>query len=524
MRRRTVLASGLAFGASACASLRPDGGVRLIRGDLGRVKGPSDKFWRLCVGSDYPGILLRPANLAHLRLVREELGFEYIRFHGILHDSMEAYRETAGRPVHNFERNGAVYDAILAVGMKPFVEIGFMPSDLASREETIFYWRANGAPPKDYDKWGALITAFAQFLVARYGRAEVRSWMFEIWNEPNLDGFWRGDQAEYFRLYDVTTRALRAVDPELKVGGPATAGAAWIPEMIAHAQTAGAPLDFVSTHTYGVEGGFLDETGADDNKLSPNPDAIIGDVRRVREQVEASPRPGLPVHFTEWSTSYNPRDPVHDAYISAPFILDKLKRAEGLVQSMSYWAYTDLFEEAGPPPASFHGGFGLVNREGVRKPAFFAYKYLNALNATELAQDDTRAWLTREGDDVAALIWDFTLPADQRESNRPYFRRIHRPEGEQAVRLELSAMRPGAYRLALHRTGFRANDAYSQYIDWGLPRDLSAGQIASLQAQTRDAPEMEDLVRVGDDGRLAHEFALRTNDIALVTLRREDGA
>jgi xylan 1,4-beta-xylosidase len=472
------------------------------------------------MGSDYPGIMLRPDNLTHLRLARQELGFEYIRFHGIFHDSMEVYREVEGRPVFNFDKIGAVYDAIVNIGMKPFVEVGFMPSELASKSETIFYWRANGAPPKDYDKWAALITAFARFLIERYGRAEVRTWMFEIWNEPNLDGFWRGDQAEYFRLYDITVRALRAVDAELRVGGPGTAGAAWIPDMIAHAQAAGVPLDFVSTHTYGVDGGFFDENGHDDNKLSPNPDAVAADIRRVREQVEQSSRPGLPVHFTEWSTSYNPRDPVHDAYISAPFILDKLKRSEGFVQSMSYWAYTDLFEEAGPPPASFHGGFGLVNREGVRKPSFFAYKYLNALGATELAQDDPRSWLTRDGDDVAALVWDFTLPANQTESNRPYFRKLHPPEQTQTVGLRLASMKTGAYRLSVRRTGYRANDAYSQYIDWGLPQNLEPGQLAHLHALTADAPEREATVRVGADGRLTHELDLRSNDIVLVTLKR----
>ena len=226
MRRRTILASGLLLGAAACASVPPAGAVRRIHGDFNRIKGPTDRFWRLCVGSDYPGILLRPDNLAHLRRVREELGFEYMRFHGIFHDSMEAYREVDGRPIHNFDRIGAAYDAILALGMKPFVEIGFMPTALASRSETIFYWQANGAPPKDYGKWSDFITAFATFLVERYGREEIQSWRFEIWNEPNLDGFWRGDQNEDFRLYDVTTRALRAVEPRAQVGGPATAGSA----------------------------------------------------------------------------------------------------------------------------------------------------------------------------------------------------------------------------------------------------------------------------------------------------------
>lgn len=485
--------------------------------DMERIKGRRDLFWQFCVGADYPGILLRPDNLEHLRLVRAELGFDYIRFHGIFHDSMEAYREVDGRPVHNFERIGAVYDAILGLGMKPFVEVSFMPTDLASRSETIFYWGANGAPPKDYGKWADFITAFARFLVERYGANEIRTWRFEIWNEPNLNDFWRGDQAEYFRLYSVTARALRAVEPGLQIGGPATAGPAWIPEMIGYAQSSGAPLDFVSTHTYGVDAGFFDETGADDNRLSTNPEIVVQDVLRVRQQVEASARAGLPVYFTEWSTSYNPRDPVHDAYISAPFILDKLKRVEGHVQAMSYWAYTDLFEEAGPPPAPFHGGFGLVNREGVRKPSFFAYKYLNALGGVELEQDDARAWVTREGDSFAALVWDFTLP-QQDVSNRPFFRRLQpaAPVGDVSVRV--SSLKPGAYHLSVRRVGYRANDAYSRYIDWGLPAAVTSEQVGELHRLTDDSPEAQARVQVGADGVFARQIALRTNDVVLLKL------
>ena len=162
----------------------------------------------------------------------------------------------------------------------------------------------------------------------------MRSWYFEVWNEPNLAGFWEGgDQKAYFELYDLTSRTIKAIDPTLRVGGPSTAGASWIPEFLAHVKESGAAVDFVSTHTYGVQGGFLDEKGQSDTKLDPSPDAITADVRRVRQQVTASAFPGLPVFFTEWSTSYTPRDAVHDSYISAPYILSKLKACQGLVQA-----------------------------------------------------------------------------------------------------------------------------------------------------------------------------------------------
>jgi xylan 1,4-beta-xylosidase len=398
------------------------------------------------------------------------------------------------------------------------VEVGFMPGDLASDSRTIFYWKGNGNPPKDWGKWSNFITAFIQNLEANFGKEEVESWRFEVWNEPNLDGFWKdGDQKTYFQLYDTTVRAIRAVNPALKVGGPATAGAAWVPEFLAHAEKEGVPVDFVATHSYGVAGGFFDENGVGDNKLVPDRNAIINDIVKVRGEIEASSKPGLPLYITEWSTSYNPRDPIHDAYLSAPFILNKLKGTEKDAQSMSYWVYSDLFEEAGPPPTSFHGGFGLVNREGIRKPAFFAYKYLNQLGPRELKNSDAESWLTRDGDSFKGLIWSYNIP-DQKESNRPYFTKVHPSSRLDPVRLQLSSLTPGKYRLRIYRTGYKANDAYTTYMEWGRPDNLTPKQIETLQRQTADKPVLDTSIRVDASGQLDRRIPIRTNDVVLVKL------
>jgi xylan 1,4-beta-xylosidase len=493
---------------------------RTITADMTELAGARDMFWQQCVGADHPGILLRKDNLAQLRFVHDEIGFKYIRFHGIFADDMEAYHEVAGKPIYNFGKIDAVYDAILQIGMRPFVEISFMPHDLATSDKTIFYWKGNGSPPKDYGKWADFITAFTRNLETRFGKSEVEKWKFEIWNEPNLGGFWTaGNQAAYFQLYDTTVRAIKAVDAALPVGGPATAGVAWVPQFIEHAHTALIPVDFITTHTYGVQGGFLDENGIGDNKLSTRPGSVVDDVANVRRQVTASSMPNLPMHFTEWNSSYNPRDPIHDTYLNAAFVLDKLKKTEGLVQSMSYWTYTDLFEEAGPPPASFHGGFGLLNREGIRKPTFFAYKYLNTLGPEVLHNGDARSWLTRDGGDFSGLIWDYTIP-DQKESNRPYFRKLHPSTPLPPIDLTVTSLQPGKYRLVVHRTGFKANDAYSQYIEWGRPKDLMPEQIEAMRKLSSDTPETELMVDVGASGTFHREIPIRTNDATLVSVSR----
>ena len=520
---RRCFLSALALSATIAAVPATAQTARKIVADMTQVSGLRNMAWQDCVGAGHAGLLLRPENVAQLKLVHDETGFQYIRFHGLFSDDMEAYREVDGKPIYNFAKIDAVYDSILKTGMKPMVEIGFMPGDLASDKRTIFYWKAFGSPPSDWGKWSDFITAFTRHLEERFGQAEVRSWRFEVWNEPNLDGFWTdGDQVSYFKLYDATVRAIRGVDSDLKVGGPATAGAAWVPEFLAHAKAESVPVDFVTTHAYGVNAGFFDEKGEGDNKLSPDLGSIVNDVVQVRQQIAASAFPGLPLYFTEWSTSYNPRDPIHDDYLSAAFILDKVKRTEDAAQSMSYWAYTDLFEEAGPPPTSFHGGFGLVNREGIRKAAFFAYKYLNALEPKALQGGDARSILSRNGSSFAGLFWDYTTPV-QPESNRPFFRKLRPATPVAPLDVTITKLKPGNYHLKVFRTGFEANDAYSQYIEWGRPDRLTQAQIGQLQQLSRDTAEKNIKVTIGPQGTFHQTIKMRTNDVVLVKLERIDG-
>jgi len=514
------------YGFSTIVSAQPPAAqshevtTRQVIVDIGNSAGPIDRFFDLSVGSDFPGTLIRDDSQAQLQLAVDELGFRYIRFHAIFHDVLGTVRIEDGKTVYNWTKIDQLYDDLLARHIRPFVELGFTPKALATSENSIFYWHGNTSHPKP-EAWHDLVNAFIRHIEERYGRDEVRTWFFEVWNEPNLSGFWEGgDQKAYFQLYDLTAKTIRSIDPALRVGGPSTAGAAWVPEFLAHVKQSGAGVDFVTTHTYGVQGGFLDEEGKSDTKLDPSPDAIVGDVRRVREQISASPFPGLPLYFSEWSTSYTPRDSVHDSYISAPYILSKLKASEGLAQGMSYWTYSDLFEEPGPPTAPFQGGFGLINPQGIRKPAYFAYKYLHALQGESLVTSDPQAMLSTKDGGFAAVIWDFEQP-EQKVSNRPFYTKVIPSHPAAPVQLWVTHLaRDAAYRLEVHRTGFHANDAYSAYIEMGSPSELSVGQIAQLNGSTCDLPETDKAIRSASDGTIEFSIPMNSNDVVLVKVMR----
>jgi len=516
-----VLAVGAAAVLPCWASgepIPPASLVRTVDVDIAKAGKPLDRFFDLSVGSDYPGTLIRPDAQTQLKIAVDELGFRYIRFHAIFHDALGTVkRGTDGRIIYDWTGLDRLYDNLLDKRIKPFVELGFTSQALKTSENKIFWWNGNTSHPKP-ELWRDLIHAFVTHLEQRYGKPQVRSWFFEVWNEPNLDGFWeKADKQAYLELYENTARTIKAVDPELRVGGPSTAGAGWVPEFLAFNAEHKVPVDFVTTHTYGVDGGFLDEKGQDDNKLSTNPDSIVGDVRKVREQIAASKFPTLPLYFTEWSTSYNPRDPVHDSYISAAYILDKLKRSRGLLQGMSYWTYSDIFYESGPPPGPFHGGFGLMTIDGIRKPAWFAYKYLHALRGREIPSNDTQTLATTDGRWAQALIWDWVLP-DQKTSNRPYYTRLHPSEPAAPVALHFAHLKPGNYRLEIHRTGFRHNDPQSAWIEMGSPASLSLAQLRQLRSLTSDISETRKMVHVGPDGRFMIQVPMRANDVVLAAL------
>lgn len=519
-QRRTLLGASLALALASTFTL-PSAfaapAAREIAIDAKAPTTPRDHAYDLSVGSDYPGTLIRDDSLAQLKIAKDELGFRTIRFHAIFHDVLGTYKVVDGKPVYDWTKIDYLYDKLLGMGIKPFVELGFTPDAMKTSDQTIFYWKGNSSHPQ-LKPWQGLVDAFVRHAQQRYGKEEVRSWFFEVWNEPNLAGFWeKGDQAAYFELFDVTSKTLKNIDPALRVGGPSTAGAAWVPEFLAHTKQSGAAVDFITTHTYGVDGGFLDESGKEDTKLSPNPNAIIGDVTKVRGEIAASYLPKLPLYFTEWSTSYNPRDVVHDSYISAAYILSKLKGTEGIAQGMSYWTYSDLFEEPGPPTAPFEGGFGLMTPQGVRKAAWFAYKYMHELGDAQIKTADAQSWVTVDNGGVQVLAWDFKTPDQSKASNRTFYNLVQPTHAGTPLKLALKGMKPGTYTMQIYRTGFKANDAHTAYLEMGKPKTLSAAQLAQLQAQTQDKPETRQ-VKVAANGTASVQVPMRVNDVVLVKI------
>jgi len=495
---------------------------RTIHLDFTKTKGKFSTMFKECIGAGRANEGLRADWQQQLAMTKKDCDFKYIRMHGLLTDDMGVYREDKnGNPEYNFQYIDVLYDYLLGIGIKPFVELGFMPSALASGPQTIFWWKGNVTPPKDYNKWSDLIRNLTQHFTERYGANEVKTWYFEVWNEPNLSpGFWSSTQEEYFKLYKYTVQAIKSVNKDYRVGGPATAGAAWVPEMIEFCERNSLPIDFVSTHTYGVKQGFLDEFGNSGTVLSKDKWSVSGDVINSRKQISNSSMPNLELHYTEWSSSYTPADPIHDSYHEAAYILEKLKQVGNAPNSMSYWVFTDIFEEPGPRFTPFHGGFGLINYQGIKKPAYYSYALLNKLGETELNNADSSSWACKNAKgNLQVLFWDFTNthPGDS-VNNQNYYTRDLPSKAKGKVKLQIEKIPAGNYVLEVYKVGYKVNDAYTTYLSLGKPNQLTKRQVEIIKKQNDGSPVSKENITISASGKFSKEFTIRENDVLFINL------
>jgi len=487
-----------AFTSSAIAQSAVE--VRPV--DTHAAATPLPHFWETMFGSGRAILSLREGYRNDLKEVHDHVGMRYVRFHAILHDEVGVYDEDEkGQAVYNFSYVDQIYDGLLARGVRPFVEISFMPKKLASDPAALhaFWYKQNVSPPKDYAKWDALIHAFAQHLVDRYGIDEVSQWYFEVWNEPNID-FWVGNpkQATYFELYDHTARAVKGVNERLRVGGPATAAAHWIPEFLAYVAQNHVPIDFVSTHGY-ADDSVEDMFGT--NEDIPMRDRVCRAVQRVHGDIGKSALSSLPLFWTEWNVpSYNELNARDSWYVGAALAKD-IHDCDGFVSMMSYWTFDDVFEEGGVVSDPFHGGFGLIAEDNIKKPSFYGFSLLHELGDQRLANkaDDLIVTRTKDGTIVVAA-WNL-VDLDHAAQGTP-----------KSVRLEFAGVAPDS-EVTIQRTDAEHGNPLPAYVAMGSPRYPTQAQIAKLNASSTLPPATKTNLK-----GTTLELTLPVNGLAIVTL------
>jgi len=396
MDRRTFLETTalagvytIASGIGAAEQVNPASANPVLTIKTQETKGALPHVWEECLGSGHAALALRQQWLSDLEFVKKTTGMKSVRFHGLFDDEMGVWPSEFRPP--NFLYVDMVFDAMLERGVKPLVELSFMPGALASNKWTIFWYRGNTTPPKDPSQWGELVGSLAKHLVDRYGIQEVEAWNFEVWNEPNIV-FWTGTKADYFELYRQSATAIKKVDKRLRVGGPATATAAWVGDLLEFCASQQVPIDFASTHAY------PDDPQAKmfgEGVHYPFEEVLPRALTMVQKQIKSSKLPDTPLYLTEWC-SQNPA-----------FIAHTIKSTIGLAEIMSYWTFSNVFEEQGVPKAFLNNGFGLLGMRGVPRPSYYAFTLLHKLGDVQLNSDEGPVLATRRKDgSLAILVWN----------------------------------------------------------------------------------------------------------------------
>ena len=430
-----------------------------------------------CIGTGRMGLALQREYFEQLKFVQENIGFKQIRGHGIFNEDMSIYQEYKtddGKiiPEYNFTYLDFVMDSYLELNIRPFIELGFMPWAIASGDQAVFYWRGNVTPPKDYDQWNKLVEATLRHLIARYGDKEVTSWLIEVWNEPNLDHFWKNkDRQEYFKLFKETITTIKSIDKRFRVGGPAICGVddvSWLTDFLNFCRDEKIPLDFVTRHQYNIslperEGRYgypqlvpLSEACAETDRSR----AIIDSYDEFR---------GMEMHLTEFNTSYSPRTPIHDTNLNAAYLAYLLSRLGDTCESYSYWTFGDIFEESGVPFTLFHGGFGLVANGKIPKPAFWTFKFFKDLgNGVCLHRSEEAILIKKPDGTYRGIAWNVSTKNSSSELSL-------------SIILEKSAFNENDYCIVTKTVDENVCNPLKVWHDIGEPANMSHNEKLLLQ-------------------------------------------
>ncbi len=478
---------------------------------------PFPHFWEQTFGSGRAILTLRDSYRSDLRAVKAVTDFRYVRFHAILHDEVGVYNEDEhGNPVYNFSYVDQIYDGLLNNGVRPLVEISFMPRKLAFNPDALhpFWYKQNVSPPKSMERWDDLMTHFAQHLVDRYGIDEVAQWYFEVWNEPNID-FWNGIPRldSYLELYAHTAKDLKTVSPRLRVGGPATAAAEWVPEFLKYAADNHVPVDFVTSH------GYADDTVENLFHTSediPMDDRVCRAIGKVRGQIRASAMPDLPLFWTEWNVQGERGS--RDTLFVGPGLANTIRECDGLAEMMSFWTFSDVFEEGGPIPQPFEGNFGLRASGGINKPSFYDFALLHQLGDKRIASTSRNVLVTTRTDGSLVLaVWNIVDPSsvpqlpDGPSGATPEKAGTEGPT--RTIELQFSGLPPNA-GVSIARVDAGHGNVLPHYYAMKAPRYPTPEQVKELNEETAlGVPEQSHL-----DG---HRLVLRLtpNTLALVTIQ-----
>ena len=431
--------------------------------------------------------------------VQREIGFKFIKMHSIFDDDMMVYSEFDGNPRYNFNFLDNIFDFLLSVNLKPFVQLSFMPSALATdKNKTTFYTNVITSPPKDVGKWNILVEKFVRHLISRYGKKEVESWPFAVWNEPftsqKIFGF--AKKEDYFNLYVNSYKTIKKTDPDISVGGPSHFAAYGkdnrnLKDFIEWTLKNECVPDFIDLHYYDTDMTrlYINKEGMKiSTQLSPRAGTFGEETDKIKLLVESTANREIPIYLTEWNSNTSHRDLLSDTCFKSTYIVKNILENYGKLQASGYWLLTDFHEESLLEDKIFHGGLGLFTVNGIKKPAYFAYLFLSKLGDKLLSKGDGY-FITQKDDKTIILLYNYShysaAYSEEVGINTSYTNRYSVFPDNGIKEFSFNFPKSSGSYLIVHQIMNRENgSAFDNFINMGAIEPLSTEETEYLANQT----------------------------------------
>lgn len=538
------------------------------------IKGEKlNHYWKNLMTFGRASEGLRAGWREQFRELQREIGFKNVRFHGIFHDDMMIYNlDDNGNVIYNWNYVNDLFDFFMEVDVKPFIELGFMPEEIKSNDKYIYWWNANVSQPKDINLWTDLVREFVKHCIRRYGLKEVESWYFEVWNEPELEQvYWMGTKEEFFEFYRQTVLAIKTVSQNIRVGGPSTTHEAlmhgtWFDDFLNYCRKNNVPLDILTLHIY-PESYAKDDTLTeimyrlfngedileiakditDENILAliarfiegEDPYELIRTTEEVRRiYYEKDHTSNIlknlnlklknilsydpEIHIVEWGSTSFGRNFISDTCYTSTFIVSNVIESIGLANSLGYWTFTDIMEEFKAGIQPFHGGFGLMNNHGLKKPGYYAYWLLSKLG-DEIIHRDREFIMTKKGEDIQILAYNYAYFDDlfmQGDTSALSYKDRY-GVFEVKDRLDLDILLKGlkgSYKSTRYKLDRENGSVFDEWLKLGSPENMTKEEISYLKSKSQPSMIVEN-INIG--GELNYSLSIPVHGIELITLKKQ---
>ncbi len=476
-----------------------------------------------------------------LATLQKEVGFQYVKFHGLLDDSMMLYNEDrSGNPYLTFHYVDEILDFLMSINLKPLIQFSFMPKLLAKNpSNTIFYHPSILSEPNSRDNWRFLITGLTRHFIERYGLEEVRSWLFTFWNVPYTSYFFGFDNDDtVYELYKITYDCVKRCDNRLMFGAPSYGSIDFTLseyyDFLKRCFDTDCPPDFYNIHCYPVETASTIELvtlgkstvkneTSDKMILSEDPDYLASTLNYVKERLAKYPK--LPIYITEWASSASHRDWLNDTCYRSAYIVKNILENYDEANSFGNWCLSDTLEELPYDNELFHGELGLFAYHGIKKPAYYAFTFLNKLMDILIDSGEGYFITTNGRGDYVILLYNYVhispLYSQGVLFNVTFLERYNAFVNSDPCDFEftLNYTENGKYIMTEQIVNREHGSAFDEWVRMGALPLTTKEEIDILKG--RSMPLVNKAMITVENNNLTYYAELKPHEIRLITIKKQ---